>query len=421
MLWLTVIAHLGRDFARRPLERSIPSPQVHRPWPCGRFTVLVCSASVSASLNASLRSPAVRVGIVSVWFNRGQATVGRQLRSALEQLGHDTFVLARPARERFVRPLYIENRDVWAQKRVTAASTREIPAAEYQQWAEANGIDAAFFFQNLQFPEIRSLRERGVVTFGCFMWEAFRAQNVDGARDAFDVVYSVNRCSHERYRSWGLHSRYLGWACHPELLAHRAGWAEGTTTFFFPGGYMRPRRKPLTPVLEAFTAVDDPALRLVVKAQTDRTAEHELSGWLSDPRIRFVVDDQPQREYYDLVSSCQVMLAPSGWEGLGIHLYEASAFGMPTITNDDPPMNELVTDGRNGRLVGSEPEGQTKSGVPAFAPRVDELSDAIRELSQRRRWAELSEGALARARDDLAWDRWTERLATLLDKGVNSA
>ena len=38
----------------------------------------------------------MRIGLVSYWFNRGQATVGRHLRSAFEQLGHDTFVLAPP-------------------------------------------------------------------------------------------------------------------------------------------------------------------------------------------------------------------------------------------------------------------------------------------------------------------------------------
>ena len=42
--------------------------------------------------------------MVSKWFNRGQPVVGRQTRSALEELGHETFVLARPKKERGPRP-----------------------------------------------------------------------------------------------------------------------------------------------------------------------------------------------------------------------------------------------------------------------------------------------------------------------------
>ncbi len=39
---------------------------------------------------------AVRIGIVSKWIASGQAVVARQIRSALDELGHETFVLARP-------------------------------------------------------------------------------------------------------------------------------------------------------------------------------------------------------------------------------------------------------------------------------------------------------------------------------------
>ena len=41
----------------------------------------------------------MRIGICSWWFNRGQAVVARHLRSTLDELGHETFVLARPTRE----------------------------------------------------------------------------------------------------------------------------------------------------------------------------------------------------------------------------------------------------------------------------------------------------------------------------------
>ena len=81
------------------------------------------------------RTHLLRIGLVSFWFNRGQAIVARHLRGALESLGHETFVLARPTKKSFYRPGYVEAHDVWAQPRVTAASHFNIPWREYERWA----------------------------------------------------------------------------------------------------------------------------------------------------------------------------------------------------------------------------------------------------------------------------------------------
>ena len=115
----------------------------------------------------------MRIGVVSKWFNRGQPVVGRQTRSALEQLGHRTFVLARPKKERGPRPGALDRDDVWDQPGVTAASAYEIPGSEYEAWAGDNSIEAAFFDQNYQLDEVARLRRGGVRTIGRFVWEAF--------------------------------------------------------------------------------------------------------------------------------------------------------------------------------------------------------------------------------------------------------
>ena len=77
----------------------------------------------------------MRVGIVAYWFNRGQAVVARQIRAALEELGHETFVLARPTRKTNIRPDWIDREGVWAQDGVTAGSDYLIPSEEYAAWA----------------------------------------------------------------------------------------------------------------------------------------------------------------------------------------------------------------------------------------------------------------------------------------------
>src|SRR4051794_6480326 len=142
----------------------------------------------------------MRVGIVSKWFNRGQPVVGRELRSALDELGHETYVLARPKKERGPRPGALDRDDVWDQPRITESAAYEITGEEYEAWVDANGVEAVFCDQNYQFAELAELRRRGVRTIGRFVWEHFTAEHLAGAREAFDVIYSLTRSEQERYR-----------------------------------------------------------------------------------------------------------------------------------------------------------------------------------------------------------------------------
>lgn len=337
----------------------------------------------------------MRVGIVTKWFNRGQPVVGRQLRSAVDELGHESFILARPKKEKGPRPGALDRDDVWDQPQITETASFEVTRDEYLAWVNANGIEVVLCDQNYQFAELAELREHGVMTIGRFVWEHFAADHVEGAREAFDVIYSMTRAEQERYREMGLETPYVPWGCHPELIAYaepREPHPE-TVRFVFPGGFLG-HRKPVEPVLEAFEATTDPRLRLVVKAQVERKQVQPVAEAAArDPRIELRLEDLPTAEHLRELAGFDVCLAPARWEGLGLPLYEAIAFGQPVITNDAPPMNEPIADGRNGLLVGSHPNGAAKSGIPALDPDVGELRDAIEQLADDDLRSRLAAGA----------------------------
>jgi glycosyltransferase involved in cell wall biosynthesis len=115
-----------------------------------------------------------------------------------------------------------------------------------------------------------------------------------------------------------------------------------------------------------------------------------------------IAEDQPAAEYLRLFASADVCLAPSRWEGLGLHLFEATAFGMPVITNDNPPMNEVVRDGENGLLAGSLDEWR------------DQMSRVIADGALRQR--------VARAGYETVAGRYTvDRVGPLLAGGLRRA
>jgi hypothetical protein len=145
--------------------------------------------------------------------------VGRHLRSAIDSLGHETFVLARPTRASNIWPSHIEREDVWDQPGITEASAYDMPAEEYVAWARDNALDAAFFFNNYQLDEIAQVRAAGVKTAAAFMWEAFFPELAEPAKAALDLVYCFSEADRARYASLGIDSPRVPWGCHPELDA----------------------------------------------------------------------------------------------------------------------------------------------------------------------------------------------------------
>lgn len=361
----------------------------------------------------------MRVGVSSYWFNRGQAVVGRHLRSGLDALGHETFILARPSKESAAKPALIERGDVWDQPGVTEASHYDMPVEEMERWARENHLDAAMFDQNYQFDEIARLREIGVKTIGRFVWEQFEPGQVEDAKRAFDVVYSMHAGEQERYASLGLETPRVRWGVHPELLEAAERFSgerrdDGTVRLYFPGGYMT-KRKPLPPTLEAFRAARGESLRLVLKAQVEKRQKMVNRAARDDGRIEPIFDDMPTNEHHRLLASVDGFLAPSRWEGLGLHLYEAAAFDVPVITNDNPPMNEVVVDGENGLLVPGIPaEVESPSGIPAWDPDVGELTAAIERIADPGVRSGLAAGT-ERARERLSWEKTLADLRALLE------
>ena len=87
---------------------------------------------------------------------------------------------------------------------------------------------------------------------------------------------------------------------------------------------------------------------------------------------------------------------------------------MPSITNDSPPMNEIVLDGVNGVCVDSVPWGEAGSGIPAFDPDFGQLTAAIERLGDPAERERLAAGARELREGDRSWRRTVEGLSQLL-------
>ena len=174
------------------------------------------------------------------------------------------------------------------------------------------------------------------------------------------------------------------------------------------------KRKPFAEIVESFVRVDDDRLRLLIRGQVDRKAGKLEKAAGGDPRVVIELEDRPTDEHMRQFAACDVCLSPSRWEGLGLPLYEAIAVGMPAITNDSPPMNEVVLDDVNGICVDSVRWGEAGSGIPAFDPDFDQLTEAIERLADDPERERLAAGARGLREGDRSWRRTVEGLERLL-------
>jgi len=363
----------------------------------------------------------VRVGLVTKWFNRGQPVVARQLRSAMDELGHETFILARPKKERGPMKGRLQRDDVWDQPDVDEAAAYDITGEEYESWVERRGIEVVLCDQNYQFAELAALRARGVVVIGRFVWEHFERKDVEGARDAYDLVYSFTRCEQERYRGFGLETPYVPWGIHPELLdvTPRRAASDDVVQLIFPAGFIG-HRKPIAPSIEAFERTTNTRLRLLIKAQVERNKRTALAREAAerDPRIDFILEDQTTADHLATVAGADVCLTPARWEGLGLPLFEAMAFGMPVITSDFAPLNEVIQHERNGLLVRSIQNGAAESGIPAWDPDIGHLSELMERIAEDSLRERLAAGA-REVRSERAWSHTVQGMGELVDTAVS--
>ena len=175
----------------------------------------------------------------------------RRVRALLDDLGHETFVLARPTKAGVPPPrLRRALRRLGPARRDRGLRVRH-PWEDYERWLDATRVETVLCFQNYDFVEVRRVRERGVRTIGTFMWEAFGPEHVAGAVGAYDVVYALTRSGRDRFAELGVDAPYVPWGCHPEDIADAArparwGWSRSTSREATSRGASRSPR-PWTP------------------------------------------------------------------------------------------------------------------------------------------------------------------------------
>ena len=145
----------------------------------------------------------------------------------------------------------------------------------------------------------------------------------------------------------------LGSPLTPEMISQRSSHP-GPLELLFLGNVIP--RKGLLPLLNALAKVDCRLWRLSVVGGLDFDPDHVRKGRglvrqldLSDS-VRFLGPRQGD-ELIELLSKSHLFCMPYAYEGFGIAILEAMAFGLPALGCRDGAAGETISHGANGYLL----------------------------------------------------------------------
>ena len=163
-------------------------------------------------------------------------------------------------------------------------------------------------------------------------------------------------------------------------------------------GYWDPWRKGRKYLVDAFSQLHEryPEVRLTL-AGTKLGADDILPDFPGVCRGNVtVIPHVSQKEAIALYQSHDIFVLSALFEGMPLVVLEAMAAGMPVVTSNSNGMKDLITDGRNGRLI----ERRDVRGLVAA------LSQLIEDPALRQA---MGTAAYETVRDQFTWGRVTDQ------------
>ncbi len=349
----------------------------------------------------------MRVGFVSIWFERGQAYVTKIIRDAVDTT-HETFIFARTGG--VYGQSMLETSGQWAVPNLTVWPQYDIPADVIVKWIQDNKLDVVVFNEEYDWNLIRAAKSSGAKVFTYLDyykddWETFMS--------LYDAVLCSTKRTYNLVKNV-CRAFYIGWGVDTELF--RPPSDEPEHTFFHNAGWLGINYRKMTPaVIAAFDAVSKvmPEVSLFVHSQVkiEFLPPVVVDIITNNRRIAYHVETVPAPGLYH---KGKILVFPSKLEGLGLPLFEGLSCGLPVIATNAPPMNEFIEDGLNGLLVDVAFQA-TRSDNIAFPEEIVSMTDLAVKMAKmaddKYLFRKTSLNARRYAENELAFSKLSKRIS----------
>jgi len=409
------------------------------------------------------------IGFVTTWFESGAAYVSRQYIQLLEAENR-VFVFARAGKRAGKGDGRWGMGDSITYNREDLLITTYINKRLFLNWIKKNKIDVVFFNEQQWWEPLKWCMELGIRT-GAYI-DYYTEQTIP-LFAAYDFLICNTKRHHEAF-SWHPQCYYVPWGTDTNLFrpAENQKKENGNITFFHSCG-VDPLRKGTDILIEAFYSLVQSSrfqvsgFKFKVQNSKFKTQNEDFGLQTSDYRLRtsdsglqttdcrlptadcrLVIHTQiPIVEQFPSLSDKireltaaghleiihktigapglyhlgDVYVYPSRLEGIGLTIAEALSSGLPVILPDNPPMNEFVEEGKNGRLARVSRLHSRWDGYywPLCITDAGHLAEIMADMaSDREKLEKMKLAARSYALEHLDWSK---NKAQVVDAFVNSS
>lgn len=249
----------------------------------------------------------------------------------------------------------------------------------------AEGLEGVFFFERLDwnFDFFRACKSRRIRTVCVPMWEWFACGPAQRPlwRELVDLFVCPNVMCERVLRRYGITNfARLPWCLDLAKLPERSVSGPARVFVHNAGLVDGQDRKGTRDTIRAFSRVKQKDIRLIVRLQR----EAELP--LADERVEIRVGNlaEPAELYRE--GDCAIQ--PSKMEGIGFMVLEPAACGMPVITLDYPPMNEVVT---QPEMLVRKRLFKRRAIPTVWVPHAHQRLPSIHDLARKIEWCAQSD------------------------------
>lgn len=285
----------------------------------------------------------MNIGIVTTWFERGAAIVSKAYLKAFEFENNKVFIFARGGEK------YAIGDDEWDKPNVTWGKRlvdSNIDEIQFFNWIDTNKLDVVLFNEQRNFKIVAKTKKKYQdLKIGAYV-DYYTEKTI-----RWFNIYDFLICNTKRHmEAMDKHpqSYYLKWGTDTELYrpsVKNDGF--NNITFFHSVGMSQ--RKGTDVLVNAFidgklyktskliihTQIPINMVTNYRKEDLDKFNIQVIEKTVTAPGLYYMGD---------------IYVYPTRLDGLGLTMYEALASGLPVITTNYPPMNEIIDD-RVGKMV----------------------------------------------------------------------
>lgn len=288
----------------------------------------------------------MRIGFVSTWFERGAAYVTKAYIDLLKE-DHEIYIYARGGENTGKGDPNWDFPNVTWSPRLYATNINYL---HIKKWIKKNNLDIIFFNEQQEIHTVYKIKkEYPNIKLGAYV-DYYKDNTVSDFH-----IYDFLICNTKRHYSvFKNHPQafYVPWGTDVELFQPLQESKENKDkiTFFHSAGMSN--RKGTTFVIDSFINAEiENYSNLIIHIQKDfeKTFGYDRE-YLKKHNIEIIERTVSAPGLYYLGD---IYVYPTTLDGLGLTMYEALSCGLPVITTNNAPMNEVINE-NVGRLVDVE-------------------------------------------------------------------